>query len=123
MICKKCGKQIADNASFCSYCGASYSNLPANAPPPNTNYVAVNNVSSPVYVTNVSDKSKFIALILCCLGFIGLAGIHRIYVGKIISGILYFITFGFIGIGTIIDLVQLLLGQFSDNVGYPLRKS
>ncbi|MDQ0202474.1 TM2 domain-containing protein [Pectinatus haikarae] len=80
-------------------------------------------VNDPVYVTNVSDKKKTTAIILCLVGFLGAAGIHRIYVGKIFSGLLYFFTFGFFFIGTVIDLIQLLLGQFSDNVGYPLRKS
>jgi len=45
-------------------------------------------------------------LIMCVLGFIGLAGIHRFYLGQIGMGILFFFTAGLCYIGTIIDLVN-----------------
>ena len=65
-------------------------------------------------------KSKTVALILCILGFFGLAGIHRMYVGKVGSGVLHFLTFGLCGIGTLIDLISILSGGFRDSYGYPL---
>jgi TM2 domain-containing membrane protein YozV len=37
------------------------------------------------------------------LTFLGLFGIHRMYMGKWISGILYLLTGGFLGIGIIYD--------------------
>lgn len=49
-------------------------------------------------------KSTGVAYILCILGFFGLAGFHRLYAGKWITGLLWFFTVGFLGIGTIIDL-------------------
>lgn len=74
------------------------------------------------YVTITSDKSKSRAIILCLIGFIGIAGLQRFYVGKIFTGILYLLSYGFFGIGTVIDLIQLLMGQYTDNVGQPLRR-
>lgn len=65
-------------------------------------------------------KSKMVALILCILGFFGLAGFHRMYVGKAGSGILYFITFGIFGIGTLVDLINIVSGGFRDSYGQPL---
>lgn len=65
-------------------------------------------------------KSKTVALILCILGFFGLAGIHRMYVGKVGSGVLHFFTAGFCMIGTIIDLIAILSGGFRDSYGQPL---
>ena len=71
--------------------------------------------------TSVSRKSKMVALILCSLGFIGLAGFHKMYVGKIGSGILYFFTFGWFFIGTIIDTISILGGTFKDQYGLYLK--
>jgi len=70
------------------------------------------------YVTLTSDKHKFTALILCILGFFGLGGLHRFYVGKI----LWLLTGGLGGIGTLVDLITILLGSFRDNTGTPLRQ-
>ena len=65
-------------------------------------------------------KSKMVALILCILGFFGLAGLHRIYVGKVGSGILHFFTYGLCIVGTVIDLLAILSGGFRDSYGQPL---
>jgi hypothetical protein len=42
---------------------------------------------------------------LTCL--IGLCGVHRLYLGKTFSGILYLFTFGLFGVGQVIDLMRL----------------
>ena len=52
----------------------------------------------------VSRKSKYIAYMLWLLGFVGVCGLHRLYVGKVGSGLLYLFTFGFFGIGQLVDL-------------------
>ena len=65
-------------------------------------------------------KSRTVALILCILGFFGIAGLHRIYVGKVGSGVLHFLTYGICVIGTIIDLLSILSGGFRDSYGQPL---
>lgn len=72
------------------------------------------------YVTNTSDKKRLVALLLCI--FLGEFGIHRFYVGKIGTGILYLLTGGLFGIGWIIDIVKICLGSFTDNVDAPLRE-
>lgn len=69
------------------------------------------------------QKDKKTTLILCCLGFVVVAGIHRFYVGKIGTGILYLLTGGFCLIGTIIDLVKIGNGTFTDSDGQSLLES
>lgn len=51
--------------------------------------------------------------LLCVLGFLGVAGIHRFYLGKPITGILWLVTGGLLGIGTIYDLIT-IPGQVDD---------
>ncbi|MBR1738449.1 MAG: TM2 domain-containing protein [Firmicutes bacterium] len=75
---------------------------------------------SRVYVTVTSDHSRMVALLLCI--FLGFIGIHHFYVGRIVKGILYLFTGGFLGIGWIIDLIQILCGTYKDGAGQPLVK-
>lgn len=48
-------------------------------------------------------KSKFVAYLLWF--FLGVFGAHRFYCGKIGTGILWFFTLGFFGIGWLFDLI------------------
>ena len=65
-------------------------------------------------------KSKMVALILCIIGFFGIAGLHRMYVGKVGSGVLHLFTYGICVLGTIFDLISILSGGFRDSYGQPL---
>ena len=49
-------------------------------------------------------KSSGTAYVLWCACFFGGCGIHRFYLGKYGTGLLYFFTFGLFGIGQFIDL-------------------
>lgn len=51
-------------------------------------------------------KDPQTVLILAVLGLVSIAGIHRLFLGQILMGILYFFTAGFCFIGTIIDIVK-----------------
>ncbi|MEL6581417.1 MAG: NINE protein [Cyanobacteria bacterium J06621_12] len=45
-----------------------------------------------------------VAYILWAFGLMGFCGIHRFYSGKITSGLVYFMTLGFFGVGQFVDL-------------------
>ena len=72
------------------------------------------------YVTTTSNKSRLVALLLCI--FLGEFGIHRFYVGKIGSGILFILTVGWFGLGWLIDLIRIACGVFSDSQGRYLKQ-
>ena len=50
------------------------------------------------------QKSSGTAYLLCCLGFFAVAGVHRFYLGRPLTGLLWLCTGGLVGIGTIVDL-------------------
>ena len=49
--------------------------------------------------------------------FFGYLGIHRYYVGKVGTGILYNVTFGLFGIGSLVDFIKICCGKFTDKQG------
>ncbi|MEM9482638.1 MAG: TM2 domain-containing protein [Cyanobacteria bacterium P01_F01_bin.116] len=56
---------------------------------------------------NAADKKVQKAYIFWLLFFLGISGAHRFYLGRRFSGTLYLLTFGFFGIGQIVDLFLL----------------
>ena len=78
-------------------------------------------ISSP----KVSSFKRLWALLLAIPGLvpifgIPLAGLQRFYVGKIGTGILWFLTGGLLGIGQLIDVIMIIAGSFKDRYGLPL---
>ena len=139
MFCLKCGSHNNQEDYFCSKCGNQlYNNQLATK----SDHMSQNPSQ---YVSMTSDKNKSTAQRLCIISFVcafitlGItkcetdvhpllyllvlfSGAHRFYVGKIGTSILYMFTFGLFFIGILIDLFKISMGQFTDNVGQPLRK-
>ena len=118
MYCQNCGEEIAQEVKFCSNCGAS-----VHGQPKQENQQPVINVINTNTNTNTNSagyihKRKWVAFFLCL--FFGYFGIHRFYVGKIGTGIIWLFTFGLFGIGWILDLVFILFGGFKDRAGQRL---
>lgn len=113
MFCKKCGKQIDDSAIMCPSCGAPTDNYTQAQP----NVIINNNTNGGVGY--YPYKNKLAAALLCF--FLGVLGVHRFYVGKIGTGLIWLCTGGLCGFGALVDFIMILVGSFTDKAGYPLR--
>ncbi|MGN1356406.1 MAG: TM2 domain-containing protein [Succinivibrionaceae bacterium] len=62
-----------------------------------------------------SSKNWLVLTLLCF--FLGGLGIHRFYVGKNWTGVLWLVTFGLLGIGTVVDFIMIVCEKFTDAEG------
>lgn len=95
--CTSCGKPIGPTefrnaAGYCGECAAKSSG----------------NAQAGQY----SDKDWLVTLLFSI--FLGCLGIHRFYVGKIGTGILWLLTGGCLGIGALVDIIMIATENFSD---------
>lgn len=67
-----------------------------------------------------SNKSRGTALLLSLGIFFCFGGLHRIYLGRPITGLIQFATVGFFGIWQTIDIVLLLCNLLRDGKGREL---
>ena len=63
-------------------------------------------------------RKRWVAALLCLL--LGVLGVHRFYVGKIGTGLLWLFTGGFFGLGVLLDLIIIICGGFRDKSYMPL---
>ena len=99
--CPRCGHDLLSVGDYCSQCG-----LPI--PPDERLYEE----------PDASPQSRLVALLLCVL--LGYFGVHRFYVGKIATGVIWLLTGGLFGIGYIVDIIMIALGNFTDVNGHRL---
>ncbi len=84
IYCHSCGKTIKKDAEICISCG--------------------------VRNKQTENYNKLIVFLLCLL--FGYLGVHRFYVDKIGTGLLYLFTFGFLYVGALIDLIRIATNKF-----------
>ena len=113
-FCKECGQKIAKKAIICPHCGCQIEEMKSETAAPQ---IVINNTNQNQNQNNTTNVAmgapigtrlcnKWVALALCV--FLGFLGGHKFYEGRIGAGILYMFTFGWCGIGIVLDFLKLL---------------
>lgn len=100
--CKECGEIINIKAEICPKCG-------------------VRQIESPVVNEKQKEQqNKWLVTLLLCW-FLGVFGVHRFYTGHTGIGIIQLLTLGGCGIWVIVDLIIIIMGNFKDAQGNPIK--
>ena len=85
---------------------SQFTAYPPNVPEPPPQAPPVQSTGSNPWPTDGAYKDS-IGWALWCLFFIGLGGVHRIYLGKYGTGIIWLLTWGLFGVGQFLDLFRM----------------
>jgi len=66
-------------------------------------------------------KNKTTAFILTLLGFFGIAGLQYLYLGNVLKFLLWFLTLGIFGLGTLIDIFTIGSAVENNNINIELK--
>lgn len=81
-------------------------NVTVNLPPGSLTQAEAGN-QAPNADPDLAPYSTGLSYGLWCASLAGACGIHRFYMGKIGTGLLYLVTFGLLGIGQLVDLFRM----------------
>lgn len=121
-FCKHCGQLIDKECVVCPKCGKQVEELKGD-----DRSIIINNTSNSssnavAYAVNngnngISPKSRLVTLLLCL--FLGVFGAHRLYTGKILSGLIMIpLMLVYIGeIWLLVDFIFIIVGAFKDKNG------
>ena len=143
--CPTCGAQIQVDedleTAICPYCGnayiveraiQNYTKMTINKT--ENHYGNENNVTAQTVINHYyygthpveaskskaySEKSKLTALLLCI--FLGWLGLHRFYLERYKTGLVWLFSFGLFYIGWIADIFGIVSGSLKDSKGQTLR--
>ena len=130
MFCQNCGKELTGTPEICLSCGARplVGSSFCQACGSETNALAEICIKCGARLpkaaeVDVSAKSRLTTTLLCALPacIVGIAGIHRFYLGKIGTGIAMLLTLGGLGIWTLIDFIYAVSGSMKDKEGKVIK--
>jgi TM2 domain-containing membrane protein YozV len=68
------------------------------------------------------NENKWLTTLLLCW-FLGVFGVHRFYTGHTAIGVIQLLTAGGCGIWTLIDFIIIIVGNYKDANGNPIKNN
>ena len=113
VYCPQCGAQMLESDRYCTGCGWDAEH--PDDPPLQAGKPRREPPVTPRRIGPPSDYNRLTTFLLCLL--LGFFGVHRFYVGRMGSGVLWLLTGGILAVGWIYDLVMIATGEFQDEHG------
>jgi TM2 domain-containing membrane protein YozV len=113
LYCPQCGVEMLSTDRYCGGCGWD-AERPEDEPAPRKQ-ARREPPPTPRRTAPPSDFNRLTTFLLCLL--LGFFGVHRFYVGRAGSGVLWLLTGGLLAVGWIYDLVMIATGEFLDEQG------
>jgi len=101
-FCFECGSIINIRAEICPKCGVRQ---------PYTSFQ---------HEEQQQNENEWLTILLLCW-FLGALGIHRFYSGYKVIGIIQLLTLGGCGVWVMIDLIMIIIGNYKDVNGKPIK--
>ncbi len=80
-----------------------------------------NSANSKAVTKEVGQKKHIIALLLVCIPYTGLTGMHEFYLGKPETAVIKLCTLNYFFIGWVIDVLRILTKNYTDGQGKMLQ--
>lgn len=119
MICRQCNFFNEIGATKCANCGCGLLDYKKNNEDNPRRPMVADSITNIEY-EEVSNRKWGVVLVLCIL--LGLIGFHRFYVGKAGTAILMLLTLGGFGIWALVDLIAIIICQFTDEDGKKIKR-
>ena len=106
LICPNCGEPLMNGGNYCYRCGKP--TFPED----------IQCINCGAYLVKPAGSWEVTLALAFLLGWLG---IHRFYTRHYLTGLLQLLTLGGLGIWVIIDIIRILLGDFKDGKGIPIK--
>lgn len=102
--CQECGKSINIKAEICPKCGVRQASLSLKTK------------------EQQNEENKWLTTLLLCW-LLGVLGVHRFYTGHTTIGVIQLLTLGGCGIWVLIDFINIIVGNYKDADGNPIKNN